>query len=326
MIRRLFLLSVAILMTAFSVNGQPFSKGMNVWNMNLSYDFALKSGNLGGFRFQPEYGHYFTDQCYVGLGTGCSVNEKFKSWSIPIFLRAEFNLAASGELIPFVSMQAGYDISCSSNPGNGRINPAVGVKIPWTDNTMLNLAFGYTRSISNGSGDDFLGVKAGVTFGASAAGNFFRRFNYGIEVETYTSVKSEDEWGNVSKYSSIYGFRYIMLYPVSSRFDMGVTLGLGRYKDYYGRGGDATMTIRAKYKATQYALTENIYPFAQLDYGLAPWFYGYSPDKVKFAPALGLSYKISEKRSVDLTFGYSSLLVDGDSWKGSLRMALGYSF
>lgn len=334
--KRFFLQTVIMLLMAVQVQAQEPSKGSNMWNVNLSYDFALKSGNRGIIGFQPEYGHYFTDQCYVGLGTGILTNDKIKSWAIPLFLRAEFDFPSKGS-IPYFSVQGGYDFSVS-NDGDGsfRINPSIGVKMPISNTTMLNLGFGYTRTISDGYGADYLGLKAGIIFGTQGRGlsNFFKKFDYGIELEGYSSVtldQSNASWNEDIKYSSIYGFRFSMLYPIFNRFFFGPSIGAGLLKDSSCDGDEGNevyldLALRAKYKVTQIAINDKIYPFALIDFGYAP---GYADFVVRVYPAVGLAYQVGKKSSVDISVGYSKIAVDG--WdevesKGALRLAIGYNF
>jgi hypothetical protein len=311
-----------------------------MWNVNFSYDFALKSGYSGVIAFQPEFGHYFSDQCYVGLGTGVLTDDKVDSWSIPLFLRAEFDFP-SKDLIPYFSVQGGYDFSLSDteySSGCFRINPSIGVKLPLSSTTMLNLGFGYTRTIYNGSGIDYLGLKAGLAFGTQGRGlsHFFKKMNYSIELEGYSKVDS-GELDNMERiqYSSIYGVRFSMLYPISKQFGLGPSVGIGQLKDSETYRGDTDSTneiyldlaVRAKYKVTQIALNDKIYPFAQIDFGIAP---GYADFVPRVNPAVGLSYQVGKKSSADISVGYSRIGVETEEChtkgKGSLRVAIGYSF
>jgi hypothetical protein len=348
MIKRLFLFALVVFMMTFNVTGQTFTKGTNVWNVNLSYDYALKSGYSGIIGVQPEFGRYFTDQCYVGLGTGIMTSDKMDSWAIPLFLRTEFDFSTTGSLTPYFSIQGGYDISSSS--GSGRVNPSFGVKIPWTSNTTLNIGFGYTHTFSDGSGADYLGLKAGVTFASKGKDSpivkFFKRMEYGFELETYTSVSSTQEnagYEKTTKYSSIFGARYTMLYPIGSHVACGLTLGGGFYDETghdswgytqdWGKTWYLDLTIRGKYKMTQLAIMKNkLYPIVQLDLGYAPWLCFTTGDvnaDFQLNPAVGLAYKVGKEGVFDLTLGYSSISVDGfmeEESKGALRVALGYSF
>jgi hypothetical protein len=339
--KRFFLLTVIGLMMTAMAWGQAPTKGSNMWNVNFSYDFALKSGYSGVIAFQPEFGHYFTDQCYVGLGTGVLTDDKVNSWSIPLFLRAEFDFP-SKDLIPYFSVQGGYDFSLSDteySSGCFRINPSIGVKLPLSSTTMLNLGFGYTRTIYNGSGIDYLGLKAGFAFGTQGRGlsKYLKKVSYGVELETYSKVKSEEsESDNQTQYSSIYGVRFSMLFPITKQFGLGPSVGVGMLKDFYSYRGDTDSTnevygsfaVRAKYNVTQVAINDKIYPFVQVDFGCAPAYCETLEPRIY--PAVGVSYKVGKKSSADISVGYSEIPVDRDDGitegKGSLRLAIGYSF
>jgi hypothetical protein len=335
--KRFFFLAMITLLAAFSAKGQTPSKGSNQWNINLSYDFALKSGYAGMIGIQPEFGHYFADQVYLGAGTGVVADDKFKSVAIPLFLRAEYDWNTQGSILPYLSVQAGYDISLnseSSSSGYYRINPSIGVKLPLSNTSLLNLGFGYTRTISSGYGTNYLGLKAGIIFDTQGKGlaNFFNKFDYTAELEGYTNVtldQSEASWDEDIKYSSIYGVRFAMLYRIDKQFSVGPSIGIGRMTDSSADSGEAyiDLTLRAKYKINQIAINDKLYPFAQLDCGWSP--NTFADSAFRLNPAVGVSYQFSQKHSIDFSVGYTKIAIDG--WdevesKGALRFAVGYNF
>lgn len=67
----------------------------------LGYDFGLKSHQGGLFNFQPEIGKYFSDQFYLGVGTGIVTDDKFDSQMLPVFARGEFDFPVTEKLTPF---------------------------------------------------------------------------------------------------------------------------------------------------------------------------------------------------------------------------------
>lgn len=67
----------------------------------LGYDFGLKSHQGGLFTFQPEIGKYFSDQFYLGVGTGIVTDDKFDSQMLPVFARGEFDFPVTEKLTPF---------------------------------------------------------------------------------------------------------------------------------------------------------------------------------------------------------------------------------
>lgn len=60
----------AAVMLCLGVSAQDGKKGTNEFSFNVGYDFGLKKGQGGMVTFQPEYGRNFTDQFYLGAGTG----------------------------------------------------------------------------------------------------------------------------------------------------------------------------------------------------------------------------------------------------------------
>ncbi len=314
-------------------------KGKGEFDMNIGYDFLLQ-GSGGIFTFQPEYGWYISDQVYLGIGSGITTDDKFKSVSIPLFSRIEVCFLPDKKINPFFSLQGGYDIALSED-GNGRIriNPIVGFRTPVAKNTELMLGFGYTRIIGDNYGADLLGFKCGLSFNSKGKGvkNFLKKLDYNFELETYTPTSITYEDGKYeNKATSFYGLRFSILSPiVSDCLYAGLSLGAGRYtftdqiqnhreevtKEIY-----ANVMARVRYKAKQLSLGKSIYPFAQIDLGER----GATPkDHISFVaiPTIGISMKTGKKQSLDASIGYDTNAIDGDMDKtsGSFRIALGYT-
>ena len=73
---------------AFSLGlyAQKDVKGTTEFSFNVGYDIGLqKTGNC--LSFQPEFGKHFTNQFYLGIGTGLFADDHFNSFNIPLFLR-----------------------------------------------------------------------------------------------------------------------------------------------------------------------------------------------------------------------------------------------
>lgn len=134
---------------------------------------------------------------------------------------------------------------------------------------------------------------------------------------------------NTETYSGIFGLSLSALgeMPVDNLY-AGLSLGFGRYtdkfqsNDYTDKTSEIYLNImaRVRYKVKQLTFAEKFYPFAQADLGLSGF-----ETKFAFNPAVGLSMMTGKKESIDLTLGYSSIGIN-DSNKGSLRIALGYTF
>lgn len=286
------------------------------------------------FTFQPEYGKHFSDQFYLGIGTGVVVDDKFDNFSIPAFLRAEVDFNVNSSVIPYFSLQTGYDFSIGGGNSVVRLNPSIGVKLPVSNTVMFNLGFGYTRAMANGGGCDYLGLKTGLDFNTAGRGfvRFLKTLDYSVELETMTPVEWKESVDGAYKFKNFYGFRFAALAPLPvENLSVGLTGGLGSFKntnEYYG-GNQMyyNFMVRGKYKIKQLPLSQTIYPFAQLDMGLGA--FGGIEDYAAFTvnPAIGLSVKTNDRHSADISIGYTSIPVgDNNETKGSFRIAVGYSF
>lgn len=78
------------------MSAQKDVKGTTEFGINLGYDFGLQSGGGGFFSLQPEFGKHFSNQLYLGVGTGAYVDDKFNSVSIPAFVRAQVDFPMKG--------------------------------------------------------------------------------------------------------------------------------------------------------------------------------------------------------------------------------------
>lgn len=313
------------------------------FSINLGYQFGLKDGSGGMFTLQPEIGRYFNEQFYMGIGTGVVANDKFNAFAIPAYLRAEVDFPLKS-VTPYISFQGGYDFNIDGG-GNGRIIPMFGVKVPITKNNFFNLGFGYMRTISKVGGFNGLGFNAGFSFNSPGHSlvKFFKSLDYTIELETFTPVKTTFKSNN-DEYSTIYskfiGLRFwgTKELPIKN-LHAGIGVGLGIYdskdRDKYKYNNEITeyseicpylnLMGRAQYDIKQFIIKDRIYPFAQIDLGMAAYF------DVKFVinPAIGLSYIVNENSTLNISFGYAPLSIynyDESTNKGSMRIALGYSF
>ena len=328
---------IAAMAFCLSASAQVEKKGTNEFSFHVGYDFGLKKNQWGTLTFQPEYGHFFNDYFYLGGGTGLVVDDKFKTFAIPVFARAEVDFTTT-KVRPYVSLQAGYDFSVSGDDSYARLNPMVGVKAPLSNTVDINLGFGYTHAFTEGGGQNFLGFKAGLNFNSDGRGlvRFLQKLDYNVELETYTpfTVKSDD--GFKDKYSNFFGLNLAATAPLPlENLYAGITFAIGRFTDkysYQGEEGDKTTDaymnagVRVRYKVKQLTIADKIYPFAQVDMNVLSG----GDAKLTVNPAVGLSFMTGRKESVDLTVGYTTMSVDDNdddtSSKGTLRIALGYTF
>lgn len=342
-----FLLLLAVVTTSFiTATAQQEKTKENEFNVNLGYHFGLKKGYGGMFTLQPEYGRHFTEQLYVGVGSGLVTDDGFDNLAIPAFARVEVDFPNSGKLIPYVSLQGGYDffVSGGSGTGYGRINPTVGIKVPVSRSSMFNIGFGYTRTIQKGGGCDYLGVNTGISF--NSVGSWLRHWEKSLEIETMLPVscthREYDGLHYKEKANSFIGLRFSGIRETARNLYVGYTIGIGIYKQdaefdddthnvdregYNTTEPYGNIMARVRYKAKQITIADRIYPFVQVDAGACAFY------DISFAvnPAVGVSMEtVGGKHSVDITAGYSTVNLDAGSDdlknKGTLRIAVGYTF
>ncbi len=327
---------------SLSVFAQKDVAGTTEFSFNIGYDFGLKKGGGSYLSFQPEFGKHFTNQFYLGVGTGAYIDDGFNSVSIPAFLRAEVDFPMKG-ITPYVSLQGGYDFFTSGEgTGWGRINPTIGVRVPVSKNVDFNLGFGYTRTIMDGGGLDMLGFKAGLNFNSNGRGfsQFMKSLDYSVELEAHTpmTVKEGDsQYTGKIKVTNMFGARFSALAPLPIKnLYAGLSLGFGRYTekntiDNHSSGiqedfDESSVYInamaRVKYKAKQIAIADKLYPFAQVDAGMDALY-----DAIfSVQPAIGVSIETKENHSVDVSVGYSTKRCELEQNKGCMRIAVGYTF
>lgn len=337
---------IALLFSAIALSigmsAQKDVKGTTEFSFNVGYDIGLQ-GAPNCLSFQPEFGKHFTNQLYLGIGTGLFADDHFNSFNIPLFLRTEIDFPMSN-CTPYISLQGGYDFNIGDEyTGAGRINPSVGVKVPVGKNVDFNLGFGYTRTIYSGGGTDLLGFKAGLSFNSNGRGfaHFLKTLDYSVELETHTPFTSKEENGGKSyvenKMKGMFGVRLSALAPLPVKnLYAGLSLGVGRFTekntfvDVYGdfhpsksqSGVYGNAMARVKYKVKQLTLKEKFYPFAQVDLGMdcmcEPIF--------SVQPAVGVSYETKGKQSIDVSVGYATKRNELEQNKGCMRIAVGYTF
>ncbi len=336
---------IALLFSAIAfslgMSAQKDVKGTTEFSFNVGYDVGLqKAGNC--LSFQPEFGKHFTNQFYLGIGTGLFADDHFNSINIPLFLRTEIDFPTS-KCTPYISLQGGYDFNIGDDyTGAGRINPSVGVKVPVGKNVDFNLGFGYTRTIYSGGGTNLLGFKAGLSFNSNGRGfaHFLKTLDYSVELETHTPFTSKEYQGasySEEKMKGMLGIRLSALAPLPVKnLYAGLSLGVGRFTekgkfvDVYGdshpytpqSGVYGNAMARVKYKVKQLTLKEKFYPFAQVDLGMdcmcEPIF--------SVQPAVGVSYATKGKQSIDVSVGYATKRDENEQNKGCMRIAVGYTF
>lgn len=335
--KKIFLFVIASVW-ALGMSAQKDVKGTTEFGINLGYDFSLKSGGGGLFSLQPEFGKHFSNQFYLGVGTGAIVDDKFNSVSIPAFVRAQVDFPMKG-ITPYVSLQGGYDFFTSGEgTGWGRINPSIGVKVPVGKNVDFNVGFGYTRTIMDGGGLDLLGFKAGLSFNSNGRGfsKFLKSLDYSIELEAHTPITfTAENATEKDKYTNFIGARFSALAPLPvQNLYAGLSVGVGRYTDKYSyeiRDGvyknydESDIYInpmaRVKYKAKQIAIADRVYPFVQVDAGVDDL------QDVIFSvqPAVGVSIATKGDHSIDVSLGYATKR-HYEQNKGCMRIAVGYTF
>lgn len=336
--KKIFLFVIASVW-ALGMSAQKDVKGTTEFGINLGYDFVLQSGGGGLFSLQPEFGKHFSNQFYLGVGTGAYVDDKFNSVSIPAFVRAQVDFPMKG-ITPYVSLQGGYDFFTSGEgTGWGRINPSIGVKMPVGKNVDFNVGFGYTRTIMDGGGMDMLGFKAGLSFNSNGRGfsRFLKSLDYSIELETYTPMTAEEsKTSEKDKYTNFIGARFSALAPLPvQNLYAGLSVGVGRYTDKYTceiRDGvyknydesDIYLNAmaRVKYKAKQIAIADRVYPFVQVDAGVD----ALNDAIFSVQPAVGVSIATKGDHSIDVSLGYATKRLYYEQNKGCMRIAVGYTF
>ena len=338
MTRKILVICFLVLFSVMRANGQDGKNGTNEFRFTTSYNFGLKKGIGGMLNFNPEFGHYFSNQLFLGIGSGVSVDDKFNSVSIPLFAHAEVNFPSKGITL-YISLKAGYDFATGDNGSYARINPSFGVKVPLSGKTDLSLGCGYTRTIVDGGGADFMGFNVGLNFDTRGRGlsNFVKKLVYSADIETYTPFSYSDSDGGYryeAKLSNLYGIRFNILAPVFDNLYVGPSLGVGRFteqhKDSYGKYSDGTseeyckFMLRVKYELKQLTLANKFYPFAQADCGVAD-FSGFDELYFSINPSAGFAYSTTEHSAIYLSVGYSTIKQYGNS-KGDLRIAIGYQF
>lgn len=338
--KKIFLFVIASVW-ALGMSAQKDVEGTTEFGINLGYDFGLQSGGGGFFSLQPEFGKHFSNQFYLGVGTGAYVDDKFNSVSIPAFVRAQVDFPMKG-ITPYVSLQGGYDFFTSGEgTGWGRINPSIGVKVPVGKNVDFNVGFGYTRTIMDGGGMDMLGFKAGLSFNSNGSGfsHFLKTLDYSIELEAHTPMTVTEEWSNETnknKCTNMIGARFSALAPLPvQNLYAGLSVGVGRYteKDIWntndGRHSDyeesniyLNAMARVKYKAKQIAIADRVYPFVQVDAGLDALY-----DAIfSVQPAVGVSIATKGDHSIDVSLGYATKRLNEEHNKSCMRIAVGYTF
>lgn len=337
-----FALLFSAIALSIGMSAQKDVKGTTEFSFNVGYDIGLQ-GASNCLSFQPEFGKHFTNQFYLGIGTGLFADDHFNSFNIPLFLRTEIDFPMS-KCTPYISLQGGYDFNIGdSYTGAGRINPSIGLKVPVGKNVDFNLGFGYTRTIYSGGGTNLLGFKAGLSFNSNGRGfvHFLKTLDYSVELETHTPFTTSEEYYSSNSYTSelktkgMIGVRLSALAPLPVKnLYAGLSLGVGRateketyvskyVNDTYTQSGVyGNVMARVKYKVKQLTLKEKFYPFAQVDLGMdcmcEPIF--------SVQPAVGVSYQTKGKQSIDVSVGYATKRDEWEQNKGCMRIAVGYTF
>ena len=320
--KKIFLFVIASVW-ALGMSAQKDVKGTTEFGINLGYDFGLQSGGGGFFSLQPEFGKHFSNQFYLGVGTGAYVDDKFNSVSIPAFVRAQVDFPMKG-ITPYVSLQGGYDFFTSGEgTGWGRINPSIGVKVPVSKNVDFNVGFGYTRFNSNGRGFS----------------QFLKSLDYSVELEAHTPMTVTAEESNETdkvKFTNMIGARFSALAPLPvENLYAGLSVGVGRFtekntfdnhsgiqENFDESGIYVNAMARVKYKAKQIAIADRVYPFAQVDAGVDALY-----DAIfSVQPAVGVSIATKGDHSIDVSLGYATKRLDYEQNKGCMRIAVGYTF
>lgn len=330
--RKISVICLVLSLFVMSVKGE---ERKNEIRITPSYDIGIDKGSGGVLNLNPEFGHYFSDQLFLGIGTGVSTDNKFSSFAIPVYGHAEINFPAS-KVTPFVSLKAGYNIATGDNKGCAVINPSIGVKIPLTEKIDLALGCGYTRTIVNGGGANYLGFNVGINFDSNGKGfsNFLKTLVYAAEIEMYTGISypesmivSASQGERRIALSSLFGIRLNVLAPIFENCYLGPSIGVGHYTEKESSYSSSEMyfnaMLRAKYNVTQITFLSKFYPFAQVDLGYSDFARGEGFFSV--SPAAGVAYNLTDNSAAYLSVGYFTIDHFGNK-KGSARIALGFQF
>ena len=341
---------VALFAASFANVMAQDDKSKSEFRVRVGYDFSVDKGGGGTFSLLPEIGWNLSDQFYLGIVSGVLTSEKFKNPSIPVFVHPEFSFNVPGKITPFIGLEGGITVDTKkiedhgSDIVSGAISPMIGIKTPIGRNTDFSLSFGYTRSITSGegSGGNSLGFKAGINFGSNGKGfkSVVGNCMQSIEIETLTAAEDKGDEGTYYKRQGFLGARYSFLFPIIDNLYLGPSVGVGLQKYEYGYSGkedDSSTQVyyyvlaRARYTVKQLTFAKKFYPFAQVEGGIG----GFNDAFFAYNAAVGISYEVSSKHSIDLSIGYNTAGVEqvvgyrehgDDVTKGVLRLALGYTF
>ena len=138
--KKLYLIAVALVFTAISINAQgtlAFEKGYR-GNISLGGNISVTKGWLSNsVELTTSHGYCFGDGMYVGGGVGIDIN--FRDYaSIPLFLDAKYNIM-DWKLSPYIGCRMGMELLYVDDTGIAFIaSPGIGF-----DYRRLSFRFGY---------------------------------------------------------------------------------------------------------------------------------------------------------------------------------------
>ncbi len=336
----------------------------NEFNIRVGINAVNGDNNGSIWATQLDYNRYLGKSLSLGIGLGAEFSTRSGEDGVilPIVLRGAYNWHLKN-FVPYVSLQTGSsfyigdDFFLFPHYATIFITPSVGIKIPMTPQTALDLSFGYTKCGFD-EGYSYWGVKAGISFGWGhskdkqlTARHEKRQSESGTAKENRTYSQSrhsnfrggiEGEYlgsnmsGFYNNIHAMYGVRGYALWNIFTKnLYAGISAGIGlsdheewNNSEYYEHSHKFKFAImpRVRYNITEATIAQRIYPFAQVDAG-----YAYNGTNSQFAvePAAGISIKTIGSQSVDISVGYLPKIYfyGGDkSESGCARIAVGYTF
>lgn len=292
--------SICALALSFSASAQkiPFFTEFNT-------DINVNGGNpLIGFKL----GLYKETAPNMRIGAGIGIMEEttFKMGpSIPIFGRAEFDLAKKGAVVPTLSFDLGYAINTENlKLGNLFINPSVNVR--FNDKFYFGVGYlggtAFTKGAKWGSN---ISLRLGLFFRAnnntkkigSGISKFFKRTRFGLDLVCgFSGSKKYQDWNREYEtrnyMRALAGFHWLYVFNEHWATGLGLRLGIVNYTyiqgDTYSKDDENKTEMAGNlFWRTEYTYKEvakNLKPFACLDLG-------FSDANFTLVPQIGIKFK-----------------------------------
>lgn len=227
----------------------------------------------------------------IGGGVGIMEETSFKyAPFIPLFGRAEFDLAKSGNLVPYMDFDLGYNLNCAHiKSGSIFVNPFVGLRF----NNKFHLGLGYIGTATfgdQGAWANGVSLRFGATFGTNgesmnqmgnAISKFFKHTHFGLDLKGGFSLNHSIAESPYAEYkynhfaSGLLGFHW--LYDINKHWATGMGLQMGvmswnmDVEDYDANkkgGTDVDILALWRVEYTHDEIAKNLKPYADFDLGV----------------------------------------------------------